>query len=375
MYSVYRRSIVLLPAILCLLVWFTPYVHAGAVTNVTITQQTKFMNRTVLFGTCKLSTSYASGGDTLSAAQLGLSQLENVIVLNSQASGYQVGFNGVTSNAAKLQVYVPSGTGTISWGSAPTNTAIGFASQQDVFPYTKASKAPADDVAGSALYSDITGGGSLLGANYAYVVTSAVPSNGVTLTIAAQPDVPRNVNICCHNINGGTVANAATSYLITGTFNGAAQTETIAIPAVSMADGACIYKSGAKPFDTIASIVPTITGGTEVAGFQVIAGIGSKIGLSRLLYTPAEADVKIVTKTGAPVAISSITTATAGSECVNFGTIAANDYLVVKYKTKAYTTTPTITLGTVPTIASAITQASGNLATTPGTIYYMAIGY
>lgn len=298
----------------------------AAVTNKTRTSRG---SRLGVFATLTLTGTYGANGIRIGSTSgyevqpsaFGLAKIEEFNVLGATGTGLKFDYDQANM---KLIAKSLSGAGVTRM-------------QLDIFPSVKASKAPADDVVGTAVYSDITGGASLLGANYAYVVTTQIPVTAVGLSIAAQPDVPRNVNITCHNINGGTVANKAIAYLVTGTFNGAAQTETISIPVASggtMANGTAIYKSGLKPFDSITSIVPTITSGPETTGFQVIVGLGSLIGLSRALATPVEADVIVVTKQGTPVTISSIVTATAGSESVKFGTITAADDLVVKYATK-----------------------------------------
>jgi hypothetical protein len=52
-----------------------------------------------------LSTSYSAGGDTLAAGDVGLRSIENLVVLNGQSGGYTLGFNGITSNTAKIQAY------------------------------------------------------------------------------------------------------------------------------------------------------------------------------------------------------------------------------------------------------------------------------
>jgi hypothetical protein len=352
-----RKMKRLIPFLLvfALAVSFMPVCFGSAVGTITVTQRTYQGGKQFVYAHCPLSTSYTTGGDTITAVRLGLTHLDTLIVLNPQAGGYVLGWNGTTTNTAKIQCYGPNAAGTVS--------GIGSAAVTDTFPYVKASITAADNVTGSVAFSTAA---AALGANYNWISVTAVPSNGVAETLAHQPDVPRNISIVCHNINGGTVANAATSWAIVGTFNGAAQTETIAIPAVSNVNGNMIYKTGAKPFDTITSITPTITGGTEVSGYQTAIGISSKIGLSRGLLTPAVADVLIATQTAVPVVLSSgNVVATAGIQNVNFATITANDYLVVKYMTAAYTATPTIT--------GAEAEASGSLSAV--TVYLVAIGY
>jgi hypothetical protein len=75
----------------------------SAVTNVTIVRREKEFEKWRIEATCKLSTSYTTGGDVITAAQLGLVSLEKVVILNGQTGGYWIGFNGVTVNSAKIQ--------------------------------------------------------------------------------------------------------------------------------------------------------------------------------------------------------------------------------------------------------------------------------
>jgi hypothetical protein len=362
--------------VLAILAMWAPWGFASAVTGVTITNRIQLTqagasNTKLLVGSCTMSTSYTSGGDTLTAAQLGLQHIYNVVITNPQLDGYTLGCASLSSTSVKIQAYGPGSNMTIAWpAGVPTNAAMTAKGQQDVFPYVKASIVAADDVTGTIAFSTAA---AVLGANYNWISVTAVPSNGVAETLAHQPDVPRNLTIVCHNINGGAVANAATSWAVVGVYNGAAQTETISIPAVSQVNGNMIYKSGAKPFDSITSITPTITGGTETAGFQTAIGIGGLIGLSKPLYTPAEADVELVTQTAVPVAISSITSAT--NNTIKFATITANDYLVVKYKTGGFAAAPVISWpGGVPTSSGSYAQASGNLSGI-GSVYFVAFGY
>lgn len=80
----------------------------GAVTGVTITSRTKNFGQQILSGYCHMSSSYSSGGDTLSPSQLGLTAISELIVMNSQASGYVSGYNGLSSGSARIQCYVCS---------------------------------------------------------------------------------------------------------------------------------------------------------------------------------------------------------------------------------------------------------------------------
>jgi len=297
----------------------------------------------------QLSSTYATGGFALTAAQFGLTALSDVIFMDSVAT---------RANSTPGAAYVPSwyrSTGYCKlFVSGPTSGIT-----QQLFASVKASKAPANDVAGTAAYSDITGGSSLLGANYAYVATSAVDVAANPLIIAAQPDVPRNVNITIHNINGGTVANNAVNYVIVGVFNGAGQTETITFGAVSHANGKCSYKSGLKPFDTITSITPSAS---SVAGYEAIVGLGSLLGLT---IAPTGTASLVLTNDGTPVTLTA--TLVVANSTVAPGTIAAAKDVFVKYACSGTTAATT----TLAELAAAVNV--GTTSTGP-TLRCMAIG-
>jgi hypothetical protein len=238
----------------------------------------------------------------------------------------------------------------------------------DIFPYVKASINAADDIAGT---SDVSGIAAAIGANHSWVVASAGWTISTGLTIAHQPDVPRNLVVAVYNNAGGTHSTTACSWVIVGTFNGAAQTETITTPgSVSMANSKMIYMTGWKPFDSITSITPSAAVG--FVGLEVRVGIGSRIGLSQALLTPVYTDVNLITQTAVPVAISLATKAdqttgvvnvVAGEESVLFSTVTANDYCIVKYATAGG-----------PTAAAALSEhGNGETVATP-TLRVMAFG-
>jgi hypothetical protein len=88
--------------------------------------KTKFANKKVVFGTCTLSSSYTAGGDTLSAAQAGLSNIEQLIIQNPNSGGYTLGFNGISSNAAKIQGYLCTAGTTAEVSGSLTGVAVRF---------------------------------------------------------------------------------------------------------------------------------------------------------------------------------------------------------------------------------------------------------
>ncbi|MFN7930337.1 MAG: hypothetical protein U0Y68_20895 [Blastocatellia bacterium] len=188
------------------------------------------------------------------------------------------------------------------------------------------------DIKGSA-NTDVGIASGTLPTNGALLSTLAAANNTTAFTIAAQPDVPRNVSISCKNTNAGASTGNAVDFVIVGTFRGAAQTETISFTALqltSTAQNEVANKYGSKPFDSITSITPSAA---QPANWQHAAGVGSKIGLLVDLLTPATADVIKLTKNAANLSTSGIVDAT--NMTVNFGTLSDGDDVAVIYRTAA----------------------------------------
>lgn len=247
---------------------------------------------------------FAASGSTLNVAQNKVVGVE-VIGGNAASLKYRFGYNtsakkllAFASNSGELVAYAV-GDGDIK-GSANTN--VGIAS-------------------------------GTLPTNGALVSSLASANNTTAFTIAASPDVPRNVSISFKNTNAGASTGNAVSVVITGTFRGAAQTETISFTALeltSTTQNEVATKYGSKPFDTVTSITnPT----AQPSGWQHSAGIGSKLGLPSDLFTPIEADVTKLTKNGANLSPSSIVDTT--NMTVNFGTLADGDEASIQYRAAA----------------------------------------
>lgn len=276
----------------------------------------------------RFSGTYATGGFNIAGSQgltagfFGLTSVEDINFLDQVTDQgfvpYLVRKAGATDHAIKLYRAV---------------SANGM--KTDTFPSVLASTNAADDVAGTTDYSTVA---TVLGANYGWIVATGADTAATPRTIAHQPDVPRNITVCVHNINGGTVNCAAGTFTIVGTFNGSTVSEVLTFAAVSHANGKMSLKSTSQVFDSITSITPSAS---SVSGYQTICGIGSRLGLSAPLANAAYTDVVLISQDGANVAITEVTdqttgtvTATAGKESVLFATQVAAKDNIVKYMAK-----------------------------------------
>jgi hypothetical protein len=226
---------------------------------------------------------------------------------------------------------------------AAIDTRSGVADGPYAFKYNRSTgKMQAFRSGGSPIEAYSPGGGDIKGSkttdvgiasgalqtNGNLLVTLADAANTTTMTIALQPDVGRNVGLAFKNTNVGASTGNAISCVITGTFRGVAQTETISFTALeltSTAQNEVATKYGVKPFDTITSITkPT----AQPSGWQAGAGPGSKIGLPTATATNAEADLIKLTKNGADLATTGLYST---NQTVNFGTLADGDDVMIEY--------------------------------------------
>lgn len=251
-------------------------------------------------------TTYTVGGDALVVN--GLSTLEAVIpcgpMINAAGIGaLTVGYNPATG---KVQVFAPGGAaGIVAY--APGG----------------------GDIKGSA-NTDVAGVGGAVPTNGNLISTVAAANNTTVFTIAAQPDVARNISISLQNNTGGASAGNAGDYVVVGTFRGAAQTETISFTAgdlATIANTSWGTKYGAKPFDTVTSITPSAA---QPANWNHDAGVGSKLGLPSNLFTPIEADVVKITKNAADLAVAGLVDIV--NMTVNLGVLANGDDVAIEYK-------------------------------------------
>jgi hypothetical protein len=213
---------------------------------------------------------------------------------------------------------------------------------------------------------------------------AAVPVNGALVNAAAavaaaawtpgaytNPDIGRNVCIVINNPTGGplNLYEGAMAFTITGTYKGAAQTDVITITSTAgnkaVATTKCRYKYGVKPFDTItAASVDNICDNA----LTISVGIGSKIGISNALPTPAAADVYKLSKTGADLAVGTLVDTTEFT--INFGVLADGDDVAFWYKGPTLpTATHTHGIGTFTTGGEVTAATALNITDIPFLAY------
>lgn len=171
--------------------------------------------------------------------------------------------------------------------------------------------------------------------NSAYLMTLAAVGATFTYVEAAEIDVPRNVAIVYKNDSTGGPLNlyeGTNSIVITGTFRGAAQTETISWVSTAgnkaIADTKFRWVFGVKPFDSITDITMTQPGA---------ATLSCSIGLGRLLGYPVDgnagtsADFIKATVAGADVAIAAVSTT---NKTVDLGVLADGNAVAIEYMQK-----------------------------------------
>lgn len=292
-------------------------------------------NQTKVPVTATFSSTYATGGETITAAALGLSVIQDVALEDSGGYSYDA-ILASDGSSFKLKAW-KGASGTISAPTASYTTRT--------WAYMKGS---ANTDQESADQASTPTNGALLKA-------LAAADNTTALTPTTQPDYPRNICVVIKNNEGAAAHNlVASNYTVVGTYNGQAQTEVIAFTDTSsVAATKFRYKYGVKPYDSVTSVTPSAA---QAANMQHSLGVGSKMGLARSLFTPAEADVVKLTAQGANVAISSIVDTT--NNTINTGTRTDNDHVSVKYAAKGYDAAPTMT-GSVAEVSGSFSQAIG----------------
>jgi hypothetical protein len=189
------------------------------------------------------------------------------------------------------------------------------------------------------------------------LISSALAQSDVAtalgvLIIAAQPDIARNVCIVVTNDTAGNLNLyvGGTSFLVTGTYKGAVQTEIITI---TNADGTKAvahapdyrYKYGVKPFSTITSIVQTNYAVNKMANaLKISVGLGSKVALLNTLATPAAADIFHADIKGAAYDASALVNTTYGT--VNMGALTDADDFTLEYNAVGYASNQEVANGT-----------------------------
>jgi hypothetical protein len=267
-----------------------------------------FGNKTAYIVDIALDSAYATGGYAFDTEALfGIHYPE--IVLAPPVSGIIFGFNATSK---KLLAY-----------------RSGIAVQQ---VYHKA--------LGSANTDAEIADGAGLPTNGAAVVSAVTQADVVTalgvLSVAASPDISRNVCFCVTNDSGGALNLyvGAVSIVVTGTYKGAAQTETITITVTNaqkaIANGKFRYKYGLKPFTTITAITqPGYAVNKMANGLKISVGLGSKIALLNTLATPAAADIFHADIKGTAYDASAKVDLTYNT--VNLGALTDNDDFTIEY--------------------------------------------
>lgn len=263
-------------------------------------------------GKLAFDASYPTGGEALSAGFLGLSSIDTFQILGA-ASGYSYE-PIVNAGGSSVAIKVISGGG--SGGSE-----IQIYSGGDIKGSANTNSENADAASNPT-------NGALLKAldtftNYAGTIAPSI-----------NPDRARNIAVVIANDSGNPLDlfEGVTTFTVTGTYRGAAQSETITFTSTagnkSVADGKFRYKYGAKPFDTVSGV--TYDNAPD-GGLKASLGIGSLMGLPRLLKTPAESDVTHITKNGAFLAVTGLVNTI--NNTVNLGTLTDGDDFEITYNT------------------------------------------
>lgn len=157
-----------------------------------------------------------------------------------------------------------------------------------------------------------------------------------TLTIAAQPDWPRNVVIAAHNDSGGplNLFEGTTTFRVTGTFRGETQVEDINVTSTGANKAVANTKyrawTGVKPFDTITSIkLATPVASVPDAGIKMAVGIGILMGLPVRPYDGVAGDFPKLIIDGTVTAIGSLFSL--DNQTIDIGTIADSKAWQVLY--------------------------------------------
>lgn len=270
-------------------------------------------------------TSYPTNGYTFNAISVGLGYFTSV---KAQAvdTGYLIESVPTSDPAVtKLKFYYKAGSTPAGTIAAPAFTATG--TDRHCFSVSDLKGSANTDSENVDAATNPTNGALLKAldtfTNYAGTITPTI-----------SPDIGRNVAIVIKNDSGGALDlyEGVTTFALTGTYNGAAQTENITFTSSagnkSVADTKFRYKYGSKPFDTLTSVAIT---NAPAGGLKASLGIGSKIGLPNTLKTPAEADVTKISKNAAHLSPSGIVDTT--NNTVNLGALTDGDDVMAIYAT------------------------------------------
>jgi len=245
-------------------------------------------------------TSYPAGGYPLTAADVGLKQIQSAEIVAYNALAAQLGVDAVFDGMYNRLVFRKGGPRVVAY------TPGGG----DVLASANTNQLAADQAANAA--------------NGAYIDTlHAVAGGAWAYSEDAEPDCPRNVCISWQADAGGDTLPTIATIVVTGSFRGIAKTETIVqdfTGVTAVAANQFRFGYGLQPFDTITNVVITpIAAGQN--GLFIGVGIGSKFGLPEDIA--ATGDVYKLTKLDADLSPANIVDATYMT--VNFGTVALHD--------------------------------------------------
>ena len=253
-------------------------------------------------GRIAFDSAYATSGESLLPRHIGLSVIDSFRAFSK--SGYSFEYN-YTTNLLKVN-------------------AIGGAGNTREFSYTPGG----GDIKGSET-TDVGIAAGTLQTNGNLISTLANAANTTTMTIAVSTDIPRNIGIAFKNTNAGASTGNATGCVITGTFQGAVQTETISFTALeltSTAQNEVATKYGSKPFDNVTAVTNPVA---QPANWQHGVGVGSKIGLPVNPANNLEVDILKLTKNAANLAVTGTYDTT--NKTINFGSLADGADIAVLY--------------------------------------------
>lgn len=197
---------------------------------------------------------------------------------------YAVEFHNPRTSAG----YTPSYDGTKLRAHKSATAAGGSAAVTDLLP----------DVLGGVAASHLTDQASA-GANVDALMAATAGDDatltgaGITLGLS-DPDYPRNLNIGVSSVGGATAI--AGNVIVTGVFSDGSTSETIAIPTGAVAAGKFRNKVGTKVCISVSNVALDTA---QPADILVSVGLGTKMGLSQPLDTPAAGDVEAVQKNNA----------------------------------------------------------------------------
>ena len=340
------------------------------------------------------SSTYTASGEYLYANIIGLNVITDIEVEDSASYLFDTNVSGI-GDYFRLKAYVgTTGTSGATTAGTPAGTVdqvtgtVAQVTGTNTDPVATYITLGSSYLRGSANTSSDAADQASSPTNGAFIYALAAANNTTTITtFASQPDVARNVCVCHKNTSGGNLAQVACVYTFTGTYNGAAQTDTVTFADTSnIATTKFRYVYGVKPFDTITSVTINFAQGN--VAIQRSIGLGSMIGFPRTLFTPAEADVVKFALQGVAQTITGTVSTT--NNTINVGTPSDGNNLLVKFASKGYDAAPGFTgstpafTGSTPTfhgsalathshtITGAITEMSGSMT---ASIDLMVYGY